>query len=262
SSFNNFCTTLSKHGVSSYPIHLKIDTGMHRLGFMPSEIDELCTKLKNFSGVKVQSIFSHLVATDDSQHDSFTQNQIESFKQASQQIINTLGYKPILHILNSAGIERFGQHQMDMVRLGIGLYGISAVHQHRLKNVSTLKTFVAQIKEVKPGETIGYNRKGKVTKPTTIATIPIGYADGLNRRLSNGIGSVLINDSLAPIIGNVSMDTCMVDITDIPNVTEGNEVTIFGNSPSIIEIAKSLDTIPYEVLTSISRRVKRIYVQE
>lgn len=262
SSLSNFCTTLSKHGVTGYPIHLKIDTGMHRLGFMPIEIDELCAKLKNFSGVKVQSIFSHLVATDDSQHDSFTQNQIESFKQASQQIINTLGYKPILHILNSAGIERFGQHQMDMVRLGIGLYGISAVHQHRLKNVSTLKTFVAQIKEVKPGETIGYNRKGKVTKPTTIATIPIGYADGLNRRLSNGIGSVLINDSLAPIIGNVSMDTCMVDITDIPNVTEGNEVTIFGNSPSIIEIAKSLDTIPYEVLTSISRRVKRIYVQE
>ncbi len=262
SSFNNFCTTLSKHGVSNYPIHLKIDTGMHRLGFMPIEIDELCAKLKNFSGVKVQSIFSHLVATDDSQHDTFTQKQIDNFKQASQQIINTLGYKPILHILNSAGIERFGQHQMDMVRLGIGLYGISAVHQHRLKNVSTLKTFVAQIKELKPGETVGYNRKGEVTKPTTIATIPIGYADGLNRRLSNGKGSVMINRSLAPIIGNISMDTCMVDITGIPIVTEGNEVTIFGNSPSIIDIAKMLETIPYEVLTSISRRVKRIYLQE
>ncbi|HDP54158.1 MAG TPA: alanine racemase, partial [Bacteroidetes bacterium] len=262
SSLNNFCTTLSKHGVTGYPIHLKIDTGMHRLGLMPSEINELCAKLREFNSVKVQSIFSHLVATDDSQHDSFTQKQIDSFKQASQQIIDTLGYKPILHILNSAGIERFGQHQMDMVRLGIGLYGISAVHQDNLKNVSTLKTFVAQIKELKPGETVGYNRKGEVTKPSTIATLPIGYADGLNRRLSNGIGSVMINGSLAPIIGNVSMDTCMVDITNIPHVTEGNEVTIFGNSPSIAEIAKSLDTIPYEVLTSISRRVKRIYVQE
>jgi alanine racemase len=262
SSLNDFTTTLSKHGVTNYPIHLKIDTGMHRLGFMPNDIAELCKKLKSLTNIKVESIFSHLVATDDNKHDQFTHEQVKRFELASQQIIKSLGYKPMLHILNSAGIERFSQYQFDAVRLGIGLYGISSVHQKNLLNVSTLKTFVAQLHKIGTGETVGYNRMGIVNQPSVIATIPIGYADGLNRKLSNGKGSVMVNGKLAPIIGNISMDTCMIDVTQIPTVHEGDEVIIFGNNPSIIEIAKTLDTITYEVLTSISRRVKRIYVQE
>ncbi|MDD2278299.1 MAG: bifunctional UDP-N-acetylmuramoyl-tripeptide:D-alanyl-D-alanine ligase/alanine racemase [Bacteroidales bacterium] len=262
SSLDDFTNTLSKHGVTNYPIHLKIDTGMHRLGFMPSDIAELCSRIKSLTSIKVASIFSHLVATDDSKHDKFTHEQVKRFELASQQIIESIGYKPMLHILNSAGIERFSQYQFDAIRLGIGLYGISSVHQKNLMNVSTLKTFVAQLHKIETGETVGYNRTGIVNQPSVIATIPIGYADGLNRKLSNGKGSVMVNGKLAPIIGNISMDTCMIDVTQIPTVHEGDEVIIFGNNPSIIEIAKTLDTIPYEVLTSISRRVKRIYVQE
>ena len=168
----------------------------------------------------------------------------------------------MLHILNSAGIERFPNAQFDMIRLGIGLYGISAVHQDNLQVVSTLKTFIAQLRELPAEETVGYNRSGKLTRKSIIATIPIGYADGLNRRLSNGVGKVMVNGALAPIAGNVSMELCMIDVTDIANVKEGDEVIVFGENPSISETAKALSTIPYEVLTSISRRVKRVYMQE
>lgn len=262
SSLNNFTNVLSKHGVTNYPIHLKIDTGMHRLGFTPNDTPKLCSQLDSLTSIRVESIFSHLVATDDSQHDKFTLEQVNRFETASLQIAKALGYKPMLHILNSAGIERFSQYQFDAVRLGIGLYGISSVHQKYLENVSTLKTFVAQLHEIDAGETVGYNRMGIVKQPSIIATIPIGYADGLNRRLSNGKGNVMVKGKLAPIIGNISMDTCMIDVTSIPLVNEGDEVIIFGNKPSVIEIAKTLETIPYEVLTSISRRVKRIYIQE
>jgi alanine racemase len=262
SSLDSFSLALSKRNVSSYPIHIKIDTGMHRLGFANNEIEVLCQRLNDFPSIKVESIFSHLVATDDSYHDDFTNQQIETFQNVCNSIVDKIGYKPMMHIVNSAGIERFSSAQFDMVRLGIGLYGVSAVHQQNVQIVSTLKTFIAQLHNVPKGETVGYNRKGMVYKPSVVATLPIGYADGLNRKLSNGVGTVLVKGKIAPIIGNISMDTCMVDVTDIGKVDEGDEVIIFGEKPSVIEIAQSIETIPYEVLTSISRRVKRVYVQE
>ncbi len=262
SSLNSFASAVSRMGLSSYPVHLKIDTGMHRLGFMPDEIPTLIEKLGENKNIKVQSIFSHLVATDEADHDGFTSKQIQLFEQCATSISNAIGYKPMLHILNSAGIERFPNAQFDMIRLGIGLYGISAVHQDNLQVVSTLKTFIAQLRELPAEETVGYNRSGQLTRKSIIATIPIGYADGLNRRLSNGVGKVMVNGALAPIAGKVSMDLCMIDVTDIANVKEGDEVIVFGENPSISETAKALSTIPYEVLTSISRRVKRVYMQE
>lgn len=261
SGLDEFVRILDRSGIESYPVHLKIDSGMHRLGFTSSEVYELITKLKKHSNIRVQSIFSHLAASEDNGHDNFTQDQIDTFKKNSEKISQSIGYSPIKHILNSAGIERFPQAQFNMVRLGIGLYGVSSVNQGKLQNVSTLKTHVIQVKHLEPGDTVGYNRKGIITRPSTIVTIPIGYADGLDRKLSNGNGQFLLNGKLVPTIGNVSMDTCMLDATGI-NVSEGDEVVIFGKQPTIFDIAKTIDTIPYEVLTSISRRVKRIYFQE
>ncbi len=261
-SLESFSLVLNKKGIESYPIHIKIDTGMHRLGFMDTEITALGEKLSKSPNIRVQSILSHLVATDEPEHDDFTQRQINEFKFMCDRITNAIGCKPMLHILNSAGIERFSNAQFDMVRLGIGLYGISAVHQSNLLNVSTLKTFVAQIRTVDAGETIGYSRKGKIEQLSRIATLPVGYADGLNRKLSNGVGKVKICNQLVPFVGNISMDTCMVDVTSIPNVNEGDEVILFGDDPTISQVAQTLGTIPYEILTSISRRVKRIYIQE
>lgn len=262
SSLQSLVLAANKLGVIGYPIHLKLDTGMHRLGFMESDIEKLIEKLNGLTCVKVQSIFSHLAATDEQELDGFTQKQISLFSTLASQISEAIGYKPILHILNSAGIERFPSAQLDMVRLGIGLYGISAVHGQNLQVVNSLKTYIVQIRNLMPDETVGYNRKGIITRPSLIATIPIGYADGLNRRLSKGVGQVQVNGALAPIVGNVSMDTCSIDVTDIPNVQEGDEVIVFGEKPSITQIATQLETIPYEVLTSVSRRVKRVYVQE
>ncbi len=261
SGLDEFIKILDRSGVGTYPIHLKIDSGMHRLGFTNNQADELIDRLKKHSSIKVQSIFSHLAASEDIGHDDFTQNQIDSFTSIYNQISQSIGYSPIRHILNSAGIERFPQAHFEMVRLGIGLYGVSAVDQSKLQNVSTLKTHVIQVKYLESGETVGYNRKGIITKPSTIATIPIGYADGLNRKLSNGNGCFLLNGKLVPTIGNISMDTCTLDATGV-EVSEGDEVVIFGKKPTIFDISKSLETIPYEVLTSISQRVKRIYFQE
>jgi len=261
-SLDSFALSLSKRGFKEYPVHIKIDTGMHRLGFMEKETAILIDKLVQTPMLKVQSIFSHLVASEDPEHDDFTRKQIEGFSMIGETVSRAIGYKPMLHILNSAGIERFPNAQFDMVRLGIGLYGVSVLHQSELLNVSTLKTFVAQIHTLAAGETVGYNRMGKLTRPSRIATLPIGYADGLSRRLSNGVGSVLVGNCLAPIIGNVSMDTCMIDVTDIPNIEEGDEVILFGENPTIFQVAQAMGTIPYEVLTSISRRVKRVYIRE
>jgi Alr-MurF fusion protein len=261
-SLNSFAAAVKRRGLSSYSVHLKIDTGMHRLGFLESDIDELIQVLKEEPSLKVSSIFSHLVATDDSNHDEFTKWQISQFEAVSQRISSSLGIKPLMHILNSAGIERFSHAQFDMIRLGIGIYGISACHQHRLQNVSSLKTYIAQLKSLSKDETVGYNRRGVLTRNSIIATIPIGYADGLNRKLGNGVGSVMIRGVLAPTIGNISMDTCMVDVTDIKGVEEGDEAIVFGDEPTISQIARQIDTIPYEVLTSISRRVNRVYIQE
>lgn len=256
-----FIAAMDRMGVSNYSVHIKIDSGMHRLGFTPNEIPELISMLKQNNMIKVRSIFSHLAASDEAEHDNFTQHQIDTFAKTCNEIAQGIGYTPIRHILNTGGIERYPSAQFDMVRLGIGLYGISSTQQDKLLPVSTLKSRIIQVKHLNEGDTIGYSRKGKVTRPTTVITIPIGYADGLNRKLSNGVGKMLVKGKLAPTIGNISMDTCTIDATGI-DVAEGDEVTIFGTKPTIYDVANALDTIPYEVLTSISRRVKRVYYQE
>jgi alanine racemase len=243
---------------------------MHRLGFDSTEIDGLVKRLKENPQIKVQSVFSHLAASEDPAEDNFSLRQINSLKQVSDIIKSKLGYPFLTHILNSAGVTRFPEAQMDMVRLGIGLYGVgfNDEEQSNLRNVSTLKTIISQIKKVKAGETIGYNRKGVASTDRIIAIIPVGYADGFNRRLGNGKGKVMIKGIPARTIGNISMDSCMVDLTDPINLQqdnpprEGDEVIIFGDSCSIRHMADDLETIPYEILTGISRRVKRVYFFE
>ncbi len=256
-----FQSALIENNKTTYPIHIKLDTGMHRSGFENNEIDELIAELKKYNNSKIKSIFSHLAASDEKIFDTFTQQQFDVFETMSSKIIKYFNYPILRHILNSAGIERFPQNQYDMVRLGIGLYGISPSNQNKLFNVSTLKSKIAQIRTVKKNDTIGYGRKGKIDKDSKIATVPIGYADGLNRQLSNGVGKVLINNQFAPIIGNICMDICMINITNI-NANEGDDVIFFGDEYPITKLAKQLNTIPYEILTSISNRVKRIYFHE
>lgn len=244
-----------------FPIHLKMDTGMHRVGFMENEIETLLNVLPQCSHLHVASIFSHLAGADESTLDAFTLSQLEAFERMSSRILTALPYRPLRHILNSAGQERFPDWQYDMVRLGIGLHGISCCGNKLLQPVASLKTFVAQIKELEVGATVGYGCHGKVPQKTRIATIPIGYADGYNRHLGNGTGKVGINGHLAPTIGNICMDTCMIDITGL-EVKEGDSVTIFGDSPTLDELSSWLQTIPYEVLSSISPRIPRTYYSE
>jgi len=261
--FQKFYKTLLKERINSYPIHIKINSGMNRLGFNPDEIETLAEILSSKSGIVVRSIFSHLASSDDPADDDFTRHQIHVFDETSQKLQEKIGYPIIRHILNTNGILRFKDAQFDMVRLGIGLYGFDALtEKDNLVNVSTLKTTVTHIKTINPPQTIGYNRKGKIETTTKIAIIPIGYAHGLNRRLSNGVGKVLINGQFAPIIGNINMDMTAVNITEIENVTIGNEVIIFDNNYTVEDIAKLLGTIPYEIMTGISPRVKRIYYHE
>jgi alanine racemase len=254
----------NRHLISSpFPIHIKLDTGMHRLGFEEEELNELIMRLKNNKLIKVHSVFSHLAGSDDSSLDDFTFYQINLFKKMSTEIQAHFNYPILRHILNSAGISRFPEAQFEMVRLGIGLHGIGAneYDQSFLQHVSKLKTTISQIKHIKQGDTVGYGRKGIAKKNITIATVPIGYADGYNRKLSNGVGYMLVNGQKAPVIGNVCMDMCMLDVTGI-NCKEGDEVIVFGEELPVTIIAEQLNTIPYEILTSISRRVKRIYFQE
>lgn len=256
-----FADAARSQGVDNVGVHIKIDTGMYRLGFLPHEIDALIDVLKSLPQLYVKSVFSHLVGSDEAVHDDFTHRQIDLFTSACNRIESAVGYPFIRHILNSSGIERFPEAQFEMVRLGIGLYGISSQQDSHLRNVATLRSYVSQIKTVPAGETVGYSRKSQVAVDTLIAVVPVGYADGLDRRLSNGAGKLLINGRFAPIIGNVCMDMCMADITDI-GVQEGDEVVVFGDAYPVWEMAKSVGTIPYEVLTGISRRVKRIYYYE
>lgn len=245
------------------PIHIKLDTGMHRLGFDEDEVNELIVRIKNNKNIVVKSVFSHLAASDEAEHDDFTWEQIKKFNEMSEKINSHFMYPIMKHILNSAGITRFPDAQFDMVRLGIGLYGIGAnsSEQVQLQNVSTLKTSISQIKNIPASQTIGYSRKGLATRDLQIATVPIGYADGLSRKLSGGKGKMIVNGKPAPIIGNVCMDMCMIDITDI-NASENDEVIVFGETYPITEVAKDVGTIPYEILTNVSRRVKRVYYQE
>jgi alanine racemase len=270
-------------------IHIKLDTGMHRLGFVEQELEPLVERLKLNPDLHVLSVFTHLAASEDPGEDEFTRGQIGRFKEMSSRIMRVLDYPVLLHVLNSAGISRFPEAQFDMVRLGIGLYGVGSdpVEQTMLRNVSTLKSVITQIKHIPAGETIGYNRKGVAEHDTVIAIIPVGYADGLNRRLGNGRGKLFIGGKPAPVIGNICMDLTMVDVTDLfqgekniefrilnneyrsekignlsPGICEGTEVIIFGDLHPVAELAREIGTIPYEVLTGISRRVKRIYYYE
>ena len=256
-----FNLAVQRHGLVDVPIHIKVDTGMNRLGFLPGELDTLLQKLNDATALKVSSVFSHLAGSDEVVHDEFTQQQIRTFTAACEKLRRALAYDFIRHILNSAGIQRFADAQFEMVRLGIGMYGVSANEGDLLQSVITLKSYVSQLKSIKAGATIGYGRIGTATEDLKIAIVPIGYADGYNRRLSNGVGQVVINGELAPIVGNICMDMCMVDVTKC-SVKEGDEVEIFGSNYTIYQIAQALHTIPYEILTSISRRVKRVYIME
>lgn len=246
---------------SPYPIHLKIETGMNRLGFQDSMIDDLILMLMDQDVVKVSTVFSHLAASDEPEMDTFTHTQLEKFEELSTKIMESLDYPIRRHILNSSGIVRFPEYQYDYVRLGIGLYGVDSSHsiQSSLSVIGTLKTTVSQVKNISQGETVGYGRKGYRDYPAKIAVIAIGYADGYDRRFSNGTGEVFIRGQKAKIIGNVCMDMCMADVTHIPDIKDGDEVEIYGKNISIIECAEKIGTIPYELLTKISRRVRRVY---
>jgi len=244
-------------------IHIKIDTGMHRLGFDPTEVDELINQIKGRAPISVKSVFSHLAASDSESSDDFTRHQISLFRMISDRISYEFDYPILRHIANTAAITRFPEARFDMVRLGIGLYGIAplAEEQEFLQNVSTLRSVISQIKHILPDDTVGYNRRYKAKNETTIAIVPIGYADGLSRALSNGIGHLKVRGKLAPIVGSICMDMTMIDITCI-NAHEGDEVLIFGKDLPITRLADEMGSIPYEILSSISQRVKRIYYQE
>lgn len=243
--------------------HFTINTGMNRLGFDPEDLEALVNEIKHLPHVKVQSLYTHLAASDEAEHNNFSLQQLQTFKAYAEKVEQQMGIKTIKHALNSAGIVAYPEYQFDMVRLGIGLYGIepSGNLQHELKSISTLKTVISQIRNVKKGETIGYGRKGKVTKNMRIATIAIGYADGFSRIFSNGNGEVMLNGQMAKVIGNVCMDMTMIDISNI-EAEEGDTVIIFGEKPTISDLAKKAKTIPYEILTNVSDRVKRVYFAE
>lgn len=236
---------------------------MHRLGFVSDDIGELADRLGNMERLQVQSVFTHLAGSDDPEMDAFTNRQIECFTRMSAELSLQLGYPFIRHVLNSAGISRFPEAQFEMVRLGISLYGIASdpKEQKTLETVSSLKTSISQIKTVKKGDTVGYSRSWTAERDSVIATIPIGYADGLSRRLSNGRGKMMVNGHIVPVAGNICMDMTMLDITGV-QANEGDEVIVFGPEMPLAQLAKAMDTIPYEILTGISQRVKRVYFQE
>lgn len=249
------------YSAESINIHLKIDTGMHRLGLEYPDLAELTAILHKHKWIHVVSVFSHLACADDPAHDAFTHLQAERFVKAANFIEQSIGYPVIKHLLNSPGTERFPHYQFDMVRLGIGIYGQSALPDKKLEHISTLKTIISQIRDVTAGETVGYSRKGIVPQSTRIGVLPIGYADGYDRRFSNGVGQVLINGILVPIIGNICMDACMVDLGTV-QAEEGDEAILFSEHHPVSLLAQQIGTIPYEILTNVSKRVKRIYYQE
>jgi len=260
--FDSFRKVLQQHAVVRYPIHLKIDTGMHRLGFDSAEkVGDLVTKLEVQDEMVVRSVFSHLAGADEAVHDEFTRGQIQRFQELSALIAEKLPYQILRHILNSAGIERFPEFQFEMVRLGIGLYGVSSCGNQQVKSISRLKTSISQIRKIEAGQTVGYGRKGLATQDSEIAVVPIGYADGYDRRLSNGVGKVFVNGRIASVIGNICMDMCMIDVTGL-QVAVGDEVELMGEHILVSDMAETIGTIPYEILTGISQRVKRIYLQE
>lgn len=259
----NFAAYLKNAGITNYPVHIKLDTGMHRLGFTQQDIEALCELLKDSPVFKIQSVFSHLAASDSVLHDGFTAAQAASFTGSCNKIKTAIGYNFIRHIANTSAIHRHPHLQFDMVRLGIGLYGADAVQaiQQQLKNVTTLKTTISQIKKIKKGESVGYNRNAVADKDSVIATVNIGYADGYPRILGNGNGKMWLNGKRVPVIGNVCMDMTMLDITEA-TAKEADEVIVFGEELPVAELAAMAQTIPYEILTGISQRVKRVYFEE
>ena len=255
-------------GLESLPVHIKIDSGMHRLGFYQEDIPQLTARLQQQKAIRVVSVFSHLAGSDEAQFDAFTHEQAQYFSECANSLIASLPYRPLLHICNTAGIERFPEYHFDMCRLGIGLYGFSFLHPSdaihplsKLRNVCTLKTTILSIKTVEAGKTIGYGRHTTLSEPRQIAVIPIGYADGFDRRFSNYGGEVLVRGKRCPVVGNVCMDQAMIDVTGT-DAQPGDYAIVFGDQLPIQELADKLQTIPYEVLTSISRRVQRIYFYE
>ncbi len=263
-SLNEILNVAKTFDLEAYPIHIKLDTGMHRLGFVSDDINALTQILADNDSIKVQSIFSHLVGSDSSQFDAFTEKQATAFETMSLAICKAIGYEPLRHLANTAAITSHKSLHYDMVRLGIGLYGISSNEdiQKNLEQISTLKTHIAQIKQLDASETVGYSRKGILSRSSKIATVNIGYADGYFRDFGHGNAYMLVNGQKAPVIGVVCMDMCMLDITDIEDVNEGDEVIVFGKDLPINKLAQWANTIPYEVLTAISQRVKRIYIND
>lgn len=246
---------------SSAKIHLKLETGMNRLGFLEKELDELISLLANNPELKVEGMLTHFSSSDDWNEDEYTLTQAKTFDRMSKLLIDALGYAPILHVLNSPGIVHYAAHQYDMIRLGIGLYGYDPTDSLKLDTVGTLKTQVSQIRKIKKGESISYSRSGRADSDMTIAILPIGYADGYLRVFGNGNAKVSIKGKLMPTIGNICMDLTIIDITGL-DVKGGEEVIVFGDEPSIEQLAIWANTIPYEVLTTIGQRVKRVYLNE
>ena len=251
-----------REGITGFPVHIKLDTGMHRLGFHPEDdIDRLIARLHNQNALIPRSVFSHFVGADDDAFDAFSDLQFSRFDRASRLIQSAFEHRILRHIDNSAGIEHFPQRQLDMCRLGLGLYGIDPRTGKTLHNVCTLRTTILQLRRVEAGETVGYSRRERLERDSLIAAIPIGYADGLNRHLGNRRCHCLVNGLPAPYVGNICMDVAMIDVTDIA-CREGDCVEIFGDALPVTTLSAALDTIPYEVLTGISNRVNRVYFQD
>ncbi len=256
-----FIDILRARNIRNYPVHIKLDTGMHRSGFMEQELEDFCNLVNaNKDVIDIKSVLTHFVAADDEAEDDFSVLQFQRFSRMADFICAKTGLNPLRHICNSVGIERLTQYQSDMVRLGIGLYGVAYEATDQLMGISKWKTNIVQIKSIESTETVGYNRRGKIDRPSRICLIPVGYADGLNRKFGNGNLMVEINGRRVPTIGNICMDMCMINITGI-DCKVGDEVTIFGSNTKLIEMSQAIGTIPYEILTGINQRVKRVYVE-
>ena len=250
-----------RRGITDFPVHIKLDTGMCRLGFNPKQdLPQLIDRLCHQSALIPRSVFSHFAGADSADFDEFSATQYEQFKTAADRLSRAFPHKILRHICNSAAIQRFPERHLDMVRLGIGLYGINPTDNSIIHNVSTLRTTILQVRDVPAERTVGYSRRGRLSRASRIAAIPIGYADGLNRHLGCGRGYCLVGSQRAPYVGNICMDVCMIDVTDIP-CRAGDSVEIFGDNLPVTVLAEQLDTIPYEILTGVSERVKRVYFQ-
>ncbi len=259
-----FEEVLNRKNLVHYPVHIKLDTGMHRLGFTAGDADELIRRLNETEAMRIRTVFSHLVASDDPVHDDFTRQQLRLFEEVTDKMLAAVSYPVMRHLANTSAVSRWPEAQFDMVRLGIGLYGIDPVYgsaSSPLQTVSTLKTSISQIHELLPGESVGYSRSGILESGGRIATVKIGYADGYSRALGNGAGKMLVNGKKVPTIGNICMDMCMLDITGV-QASEGDEVIVFNDEITVQEIAGQCNTIPYEIITGISQRVKRVYFYE